>query len=130
MEDALITVIVPVYNVAPYLEKCIESILNQTYEKLEVLLVDDSSTDASGRICDRYAGLDQRIRVIHKENGGLVTARKEGLVHAKGEYVGFVDSDDYIDAEFYELLFQGLTEEDADISQMGYWAEDETGSQK
>lgn len=130
MEDALITVIVPVYNVAPYLEKCIESILNQTYEKLEVLLVDDGSTDASGRICDRYAGLNQRIRVIHKENGGLVTARKEGLVHAKGEYVGFVDSDDYIDAEFYELLFQGLTEEDADISQMGYWAEDETGSQK
>ena len=130
MEDALITVIVPVYNVAPYLEKCIESILNQTYEKLEVILVDDGSTDASGKICDGYVQKDRRLRVIHKENGGLVTARKEGLAQAKGEYIGFVDSDDYIDAGFYESLFRGLTENRADISQMGYWAEDEAGSQK
>lgn len=130
MEKALITVIVPIYNVAPYLEKCIESILNQTYENIEVILVDDGSADDSGKICDRYAEVNKKIRVIHKDNGGLVTARKAGLARAHGKYIGFVDSDDYIDAEFYELLLKNLTEEDADISQMGYWAEDETGSQK
>ncbi len=130
MEKALITVIVPVYNVASYLEKCIESILNQIYENIEVILVDDGSTDGSGKICDTYAKINKSLQVIHKDNGGLVTARKAGLAHAHGEYIGFVDSDDYIDAEFYELLFKSLTEDDADISQMGYWAEDEIGSKK
>lgn len=130
MENALITVIVPIYNVASYLKKCLESILSQTYENIEVILVDDGSTDDSGRICDRYAQINKRIQVIHKDNGGLVTARKAGLACAHGKYIGFVDSDDYIDAEFYELLLEHLTEDDADISQMGFWEESETGSQK
>lgn len=130
VEKELITVIVPIYNVATYLERCIESILSQTYENMEVILVDDGSTDDSGKICDRYAERFKRLQVIHKENGGLVTARKAGLSHAHGQYIGFVDSDDYIDAEFYELLFESLIKDDADISQMGFWEEDETGSQK
>ena len=106
MEHApLISVIVPVYNVAGYLPRCVDSILNQTYGNLEILLVDDGSADDSGRICDEYAEKDPRIRVIHKENGGLSSARNAGLDVSSGQYVGFVDSDDWIEPEMYaELL--------------------------
>ena len=100
-----ISVIVPVYNVAAYLPRCIDSILSQTWKDMEILLVDDGSTDESGRICDQYAEKDSRVRVIHKENGGLSSARNVGLDIAEGEYVAFVDSDDWIEPDMYaEML--------------------------
>ena len=104
-EAPLISVIVPVYNVEKYLAKCIDSIIAQTYTNLEILLVDDGATDSSGAICDEYAQKESRIRVIHKENGGLSDARNRGIAEARGEYLGFIDSDDYIDVDMYELLY-------------------------
>lgn len=97
MNKPLISVIVPVYNVEKFLSRCLNSILAQTYNNLEVILVDDGSTDNSGKICDDYALKDKRIRVIHKQNGGVSSARNMALSVAKGEYIGFVDSDDYIE---------------------------------
>lgn len=91
--DHLLTVIVPIYNVEKYLRRCIDSILVQTYGKLEIILVDDGSTDRSGQICDEYAQKDQRIKVIHKINGGSADARNTGLENATGEFIGFVDSE-------------------------------------
>ena len=94
--ETLLSVIVPVYNVEAYLVKCVESILNQTYPNLEVILVDDGSPDGSGAICDTFADKDSRVKVIHKPNGGLSSARNAGLEEASGEYITFVDSDDWI----------------------------------
>ena len=93
-QDILISVIVPVYNAEKYLVRCVDSILNQTYSNLEIILVDDGAKDNSGAMCDDFARKDARIRVIHKENGGLSSARNAGIDIAKGEYFGFVDSDD------------------------------------
>lgn len=107
--DALLSVIIPVYNVEKYLVKCVESILGQTYRALEVILVDDGSPDASGRICDELAAKDSRIKVIHQENSGLSRARNAGMEAATGEYITFVDSDDWIEADAYEHLL-GLME--------------------
>lgn len=114
--NKLISVIVPVYNVEKYIDKCIKSILNQNYKELEIILVDDGSTDKSGEICDEYAKKDDRIKVIHKINGGLSDARNAGLNIAKGEYIGFVDSDDYIDNDMYSTLFDLIQKHKADIS--------------
>lgn len=100
-QKPLISVIVPVYNVEKYLAKCVESILSQTYEALEVILVDDGSPDNCGSICEEFAARDSRVRVIHKENGGLSSARNAGLDIAQGAYIGFVDSDDWIEPEMY-----------------------------
>lgn len=100
----LISVIVPVYNTEKYLDRCIQSILSQTYSNIEILLIDDGSTDSSGAICDKYAEQDSRVRVFHKANGGASTARNMGLDNAKGEWIAFVDSDDWIDAEMYEEM--------------------------
>ena len=111
----LISVIVPVYNVEPYIAECIESIQNQTYINLEIILVDDGSTDASGDICDQYAAYDERIVVIHQENGGLSAARNAGIVVAKGDYIAFIDSDDYIGQTMYEDLLHLLKEHNLDI---------------
>lgn len=107
--DALISVIVPVYNVEQYLTRCVESILVQTYQNLEVILVDDGATDRSGAICDEFAVRDSRVRVIHKENGGLSSARNAGLDAAKGEFIAFVDSDDWIEPDAYRNML-ALTE--------------------
>ena len=96
METPLITVIVPVYNIKDYLPRCVHSITAQTYTRLEIILVDDGSTDGTGALCDSLAAEDERIRVFHKENGGSSSARNLALRHASGEYVGFVDSDDYL----------------------------------
>lgn len=112
----LISIIVPVYNVEKYLKRCIESILGQNYSKLQIILVDDGSTDRSGKICDSYAEKDSRIEVIHKENGGLSDARNIGIEHAKGTYITFVDSDDMIDRQYISFLFSEISKFDADIS--------------
>ncbi len=116
MEKDLISVIVPVYKVEKYLEKCIESVLKQTYTNLQIILVDDGSPDNCGKICDEYAKKDSRIEVIHKANGGLSDARNVGISKAKGRYIGFVDSDDYIKEDMYEILLNLIKKYDADVS--------------
>lgn len=112
----LISIIVPVYNVEKYLNKCVESIVNQTYKNLEIILVDDGSTDNCPRICDEWAEKDSRIKVIHKQNGGVSSARNAGLDNAAGEYIAFVDSDDYIKNDMYEKLYNALMKYNADVS--------------
>ena len=107
-ERPLISVIVPIYGVEKYLEQCLDSILNQTYRQLEIILVDDGSPDRCGEICDRYASQDSRIQVIHQTNQGLSAARNAGMDIATGEYISFIDSDDYIDSHFYEKMEQGF----------------------
>lgn len=116
MSDSLISVIVPVYNVARYLEKCILSIQRQTHQDLEIILSDDGSTDNSGAICDHFAALDPRIRVIHKVNGGLSDARNAGIEAASGAYYMFVDSDDFIAPDTIEKLYLAATEHDCEIA--------------
>ena len=116
MMNDLISVIVPVYNVEKYLNKCVYSILNQSYRDLEIILVDDGSTDSSGRICDELSKLDPRILVVHKNNGGLSDARNAGMKIANGNYISFIDSDDYVDEKFIEILYTNAKEIDADIS--------------
>ena len=111
-----ISVIVPIYNVEKYLEKCINSITNQTYENLEIILVDDGSPDRCGEMCDEYSKRDKRIKVIHKENGGLSDARNAGIEAATGDYIAFVDSDDYIREDMYEKLYKALKNNNADMS--------------
>lgn len=118
--DKKISIIVPAYNIAPYLERCLESILAQTYRDLEVIVVNDGSTDDTGRILDRLAASDSRIRAIHKENGGVSSARIRGIAEAAGAYVGFVDGDDYVEPEMFGHLLRNLLENDADISHCGY----------
>lgn len=118
MSNPLITVIVPIYKVEKYLSICIESILKQTYTNIEIILVDDGSPDKCGQICDEYAIKDHRIQVIHKTNGGLSDARNVALDVAKGEYITFVDSDDYIAQDYVEYLWHILNKNDADISAM------------
>ncbi|MBQ9730331.1 MAG: glycosyltransferase [Clostridia bacterium] len=120
MQEKLISVIVPVYNVEKYLSECVDSILRQTYQNLEVILVDDGSTDNSGAICDEYAKKDSRIKVFHKENGGLSSARNYGLDRMHGDYVAFVDSDDYIADTMYEELIKKCLEYGADITACGF----------
>ena len=111
----LISIIVPVYNVEQYLDRCVKSLLQQTYKNLEIILVDDGSPDRCGQMCDNYAKLDSRVLVIHKENGGLSDARNAGLSHAHGEYIAFVDSDDYIEADMISELYNACHNQDADI---------------
>ncbi len=124
MLKELISIIVPVYNVEKYVNRCIESILQQSYKYIEIILIDDGSTDNSGKICDEWAKKDKRIIVIHKKNGGVSSARNLGLDIAKGEYIGFVDSDDYIDERMFELLINKLLETESDMCFCnGYYVE-------
>lgn len=115
----LISIIVPVYNVEPYVSKCLESILRQTYQNIEIIIIDDGSTDGGSDICDAYAHKDKRIKVIHQSNEGVSGARNVGLRIAKGEFIGFVDSDDWIEADMYEYLLQNIQQQDADIAICG-----------
>ena len=115
-----ISIIVPVYNVEEYLEGCIESILNQTFKDFELILVNDGSTDKSSEICNKYKEIDSRIKVIHKDNGGLSSARNAGLNIARGKYIGFVDSDDTIHPRMYEILYDLIKKHKADISCCNY----------
>lgn len=112
----LISVIVPVYNVQKYLEKCIESILSQTYKNIEIILIDDGSTDNSGKICDECVERDSRIRVIHQKNKGLSAARNRGIECSKGKYIVFIDSDDYIHNRMIEILYQAIIENHAELA--------------
>lgn len=115
----LISVIVPIYNVEKYLDRCVDSIINQTYKNLEIILVDDGSPDNCPKMCDDYAKIDNRIKVVHKENGGLSDARNVGMKVATGEYVSFIDSDDYISLDFYETLLETIVDNDSDIVECG-----------
>ena len=113
--QTLISVIIPLYNYEAYIAKCLESILKQTYKHIEAIVVDDGSTDKSGFIADEYAKIDNRIRVIHKKNGGIGSAVCEALKHVKGEYIAFLDSDDHMETDAYENLLRVAKKEDADI---------------
>jgi glycosyltransferase involved in cell wall biosynthesis len=120
-KENLISVIVPVYNMENYLEKCLDSITGQSYRNLEIILVDDASKDNSGKICDRYAAKDGRIKVIHRaKNGGLSAARNSGLDIATGDYLGFADSDDWLEKDMYQFLLDNLLQVNADISLCGF----------
>ena len=115
----LISVIVPVYKVEKYLDRCVQSIVDQTYRNLEIILVDDGSPDNCGAMCDAWAEKDPRIKVIHKANGGLSDARNAGMAVATGEYMGFVDGDDYLAPEMYQMLFDRIREDGSDIAVCG-----------
>lgn len=119
-EKYLVSVIVPVYNVELYLRKCVDSILNQSYRKIEIILVDDGSTDMSGKICDEYNNKEERIKVIHKKNSGLSSARNAGLEIAKGDYISYIDSDDYVNSFFIEELLGLCIKYNTGISCIGY----------
>lgn len=116
MDSPLISVIIPVYNVEKYLRQCLESVIGQTYINLEIILVDDGSTDGSSKICDDFAAIDDRIVVIHQYNAGLSSARNAGLDIMKGDYVSFVDSDDWIEKDMFAILLSSLEDEKADIA--------------
>lgn len=115
----LLSIIVPVYNILDYLERCVVSIQRQTYDNIEIILVDDGSNDGTGELCDRLADTDARIKVFHKENGGSSSARNYGIERAKGEYLGFVDSDDYIEPEMYEKLYSAIVKHNVVVAQIG-----------
>lgn len=118
--ENLISIIIPIYNKEKYLKRCIESVINQTYRNLEIILVNDGSTDNSIRICQEYEKKDKRIKIIDKENGGLSDARNKGLEIATGDYLGFVDGDDYIENDMYEILYNLCKKNDADISLVSF----------
>lgn len=115
-EHNLVSIIVPVYNVENYLPKCVDSLINQTYKNIEIILVDDGSTDNSGIICDRYQTLDERVTALHKNNGGLSDARNYGIERARGSYLSFVDSDDFLNSETIKKLLDASLRYDCDIS--------------
>lgn len=120
MKNNLISIIVPAYNIAEYLPRCLDSILNQTYSNLEVIVISDGSTDGTNEVIKKYANKDSRIVPVYKENSGVSDTRNRGLDIAKGDYIGFVDGDDYIEPDMYEVLLKNALDNDADISHCGY----------
>ena len=127
MKKAKVSVIVPIYKVEPYIKKCIESVISQTYENLEIILVDDGSPDSCGIICDEYAQQDTRIRVIHQANKGLAGARNAGLRVAIGDYIGWVDADDWIEPDMYEYLVENIQRYNSDIAVCGHMEHGRSG---
>lgn len=115
--NPLISVIVPIYNVEKYLARCVDSIVNQTYKNLEIILVDDGSPDRCPQMCDDYAKKDSQIKVVHKKNGGLSDARNAGMAVATGKYISFIDSDDYVSDDFFECLLDVMNKENSDIAE-------------
>ena len=128
MNSPLISVIIPAYNAGQYFNHCIESIVNQTYKNLEIIIIDDGSTDDTPKLCDEWAEKDSRIIVIHKKNGGASSARNSGLDSATGEYITFVDADDYLDLDMYEIMLNELIENNADAARCGIVREADDGS--
>lgn len=124
----LVSVIIPVYNVEPYLRQCLDSVLNQTYKDIEIIIIDDGSTDHSGEICDKYLKYDNRVIVIHKNNEGLGMARNTGLGLAQGDYVYFLDSDDYIDEDEIRILYEYAHENNLDACFEGYMSVNDRGN--
>ena len=116
MRNELISIIVPIYNVEKYLRQCLDSIMNQTYRNFECLLINDGSSDNSEDICREYVSKDSRFRYFEKENGGVSSARNLGIEHSKGEYITFIDSDDWVDSDYLEVLYNSLVDERADIA--------------
>lgn len=128
--NCLISVIIPVYNLKPYINKCLSSVVAQTYKNLEIICVDDGSTVGSSDLLDLWAEKDNRIVVIHKVNGGVSSARNAGLDHAKGEYIAFIDGDDYVDKTMYEELYKAAKSNNADIASCSYFYGDERNWKK
>lgn len=127
--NSLISIVVPIYNVEQYLQKCVDSLINQTYKNLEIILVDDGSPDNCPKICDEYANHDSRIKVIHKENGGLSDARNAGMNIATGEYISFIDSDDWIKPKMIEDMYNRMIEDNSDLVSSGVIWVDEYGAE-
>lgn len=127
-KQPLISIIIPIYNIMDCLEKCVDSCLNQTYQNIEILMVDDGSTDGTSELCDKIGKKDPRIRVFHKENGGSSSARNLGIENAKGEYLGFVDSDDFISSTMYEDLMNAILEHNVPIAQVSRDEIDDKGN--
>ena len=125
-----VSVIIPVYNTEKTLTKCVDSVINQTLQDVEIILVDDGTPDGAGVLCDAYAQKDPRIKVIHKENGGLSSARNAGMEIATGEYIGFVDSDDYIHPQMYEKLYERILADNSDICLCGLFRVNEQGTER
>ena len=126
----LVSVIIPIYNVEKYLQRCIESICNQSYQNTEIILVDDGSTDQSLKLCNEFANKDNRILLIHKANGGLSDARNVGMEHAHGKYIMFVDSDDYVHKDMIKEMYKKITSDASDMVICGYKVVDEEGKEK
>lgn len=126
---AKISIIVPVFNVEEFLNKCIDSIVSQSYSNIEIILVNDGSTDGSGEICDQWAKKDNRIRIIHKKNGGLSDARNAGIEEASGDFISFIDSDDFISPTYIQYLYDLLIDNDADLSVCQLFEVDEYGKE-
>ncbi|MFB4033716.1 glycosyltransferase family 2 protein, partial [Streptococcus pneumoniae] len=120
MENELISIVIPIYNVENYLRQCLDSIVAQTYQNFECLLINDGSPDHSADICREYVSKDSRFRYFEKENGGVSSARNLGIEHSKGEYITFIDSDDWVDSDYLEVLYTTLLEEGADIAVSTY----------
>ena len=120
MDQPMISIIIPAYNIESYLPATLDSVLSQVYDNIEVIVVDDGSTDGTGKILDCYAGVDGRVKAIHKENGGVTSARLRGVAEAKGEWIGFVDGDDLIEPNMYQRLLENAMKYNADISHCGY----------
>lgn len=118
--ESLISIIIPVYKVEKYIDRCMNSLVNQTWKNIEIILIDDGSPDKSGILCDKWAEKDKRVKVLHKLNGGVSSARNEGLKIAQGQYVGFIDPDDFVEIDTYEFLYKTLTDNDALISVVGW----------
>ena len=129
MSDSMISVIVPIYKVEVYLDKCVQSIAEQTYSNLEIILVDDGSPDGCPAMCDAWAEKDGRIKVVHKENGGLSDARNAGLAVATGEYISFIDSDDWIEPDFLQVLLDAMKQNSAQIADCATRLVDEEGNE-
>ena len=125
----MISVIVPVYNCEKYIHRCVDSVLSQTYADFELILIDDGSKDNSGKICDDYSKKDSRIKVVHQKNQGVSAARNNGVEISKGEYITFIDSDDWIDKSFLQVLYDACIENDAEISVCGYVMADDIGTE-
>lgn len=124
-----ISVIIPCYNVEKYLERCVESVVNQTYRKLEIILVDDGSTDTTGELCDRLSETDSRIKVVHKENGGLSDARNAGINVAQGDFYSFIDGDDYLEPDACDVMISEMKNPDVSLVSAGMIVEDVEGNQ-